>query len=82
MPKEETIGIMDVKGDAFYLFMFCYFFLVFLLFVAYEFWFVFFMEYQRPDQEVVMELCFQDSFLLWKWGWGKNIDNALGGGHG
>ncbi len=55
---------MDVKGDAFYLFMFCYFFLVFLLFVAYEFWFVFFMEYQRPDQEVVMELCFQDSFLL------------------
>ncbi len=31
MPKEETIGIMDVKGGAFYFFMFCYFSCVFFV---------------------------------------------------
>jgi hypothetical protein len=53
---------MDVRGATFYFFMFCYYFLVFLLFTTYEFWFVFCMECQHPNQELVMELCFQDFF--------------------
>ncbi len=57
---------MDVRGTTFYLFMFCYYFLVFLFFTTYEFWFVFCMECQRPNQELVMELCFQDFFFIVK----------------
>jgi hypothetical protein len=40
------------------------YFLVFLLFVAYEFWFVFFMECQHPYQELTMELYFRNFFIL------------------
>jgi hypothetical protein len=44
--------------------MFCCFFGVFLLFAAYEFWFVFFMECRFLAHELVMELGSQDYLLL------------------
>jgi len=64
MPKDEAICIMDIRGAAFFFFMFLKKILVFLLFTTYEFWFVFFMECRHPYQELVMELCFKDSLLL------------------
>jgi hypothetical protein len=39
-------------------------FLMFLMFAAYEFWFVFFMECQHPAHELAMKLGFWDSLLL------------------
>ncbi len=64
MPKEGIVGIMGVRGVTFHFFMFCCFFGVFLLFAAYEFWFVFFMECRFLAHELVMELGSQDYLLL------------------
>jgi hypothetical protein len=65
VPKEGIVGIMGVEEPLSTSLCFVVFFFgVFSLFAAYEFWFVFFMECRRPAHELVMELGSQDSLLL------------------
>ncbi len=61
--KEDTVGIMNIRGVPFCFLMFFFNFLVFLLFVGYQFWFVLCMNAGTQIKNS-MELCFRDFLLL------------------
>jgi hypothetical protein len=80
-PKEETIGIMDMREGAFYFFMFCLFSCVFVELMS-NLWALVCVLHGMPTPISRTKFYFQDSFLLRRWGWCEEIGNALVGGQG
>ncbi len=79
VPKEETVGIMGVKGATFYFLMFCYFICVF---VIYNLWVLVCVlsGMPTPCSWIGDGVWFPTSLLLWRWRWCEKVANALGGG--